>query len=115
MKKIISLLLVFSPVIAFAKITDVKSAIEKVTDTVSLAYPVLLGVLSLSFLWGVIRFIMSGQGDETKRKEGRQIIIASVIGFFVVMAIWGILALLKAVFGFDGAQTLPTPPDSGII
>jgi len=46
-------------------------------------------------------------GDEEKIKEGKQFIIFGLIGLFIMVAVWGIIASLQGTFGLG---TEPVPP-----
>ena len=70
--------------------------------------PVLFGIATVIFLWGVIVYITSG-GDEEKRKEGRNYIIYGLIGLFVMIALWGIINVMIGFF-FPGGLPLQPPP-----
>lgn len=75
--------------------------------------PFLFTAAFLLFIWGVFRyFFASGSDAEEKRKEGRNFIMYGIIGFFLMMAIWGIVNLLLNTFGFD-RQLRPDLPSFG--
>lgn len=104
-KKIISsifaLLVVFSPYVVFAQpISNLTELINRFKSILGALIPLLFGVALVGFLWGVSQFIFHAD-DETKRKEGRQVIIYGIIGLFFMTAIWGIVALLGNTFGIS--------------
>lgn len=59
--------------------------------------PLVIGVALLVFFWGIIRYIWSG-GEDAKAK-GRNLMLWGVIALFVMVSIFGILAILKNSFG----------------
>lgn len=67
-----------------------------IIEIIMLAIPVVIGLALLVVTWGVVSAWIINGGDETKVKEGKQIIVAGVIGLVVMSSVWGILALLKA-------------------
>lgn len=81
--------------------------IVRVIDVVIV--PVIFSVAFVVFLWGVFRYFIAGAGDEEKRKEGRKFITWSIIGFFLMFAVWGIVNLLINSLGFD-TRTRPVLP-----
>lgn len=91
------------PVFTFATpipgtdITDVKSFIEKVTATINSLFLPLLGAMSVMFLYSVFKFMTMG-GDEKKRDDARKMMMWALVGFFAVVATYGIVALLEDFF-----------------
>lgn len=76
----------------FANIVD-----KLITIVGNLVYLVLaLGLLS--FLYGLYGYIVNS-GDENKRKESIQYIVYGLIGLFVMVAVWGLVAILANVLG----------------
>ena len=60
----------------------------------------LLFVLAtLMFLWGMVQYVVGSQGDETKLKKGRQIMIWGIFGMFIMASAWGIVKILCQYFG----------------
>lgn len=72
--------------------------------------PLVFAVAFIVFLYGVARYFIAGAADPEKRKNGRDIIIYSVVGFAVMMSVWGLVNLVKNSFGFDSnaRPCLPT-------
>lgn len=67
-----------------------------IIEIIMLAIPVVFGLALLVITWGVVNAWIINGGDETKIKEGKQIIVAGVIGLVVMSGIWGILAILQS-------------------
>jgi hypothetical protein len=67
-----------------------------------------LGVVAfLIFVLGVARFIRSA-GSEKEIKDSKNLLIWGVIGLFVLVTIWGIIAFLSGEFGFgSGTPGIP--------
>lgn len=63
-----------------------------------------------AFFWGLAVFIFQA-GDETARGRGKQVMLWGIIALFVIIAVWGIVALLQQIFGLDPEEAgLPAPP-----
>ncbi|MFA5773198.1 MAG: hypothetical protein WC908_00800 [Candidatus Paceibacterota bacterium] len=103
MKKIISLGLVLGafPFFVFAT-GDVGSIIFQITGYINLIVPVLITVAIGYFIWGVIQFISSS--EEEAKKNGRTKIINGLIGLFVIVAFWGIIAVVRNTFGITDSS-----------
>ena len=70
-----------------------------------------ISIALLIFIWGVFKMFIFGGDDETKREEGRQLILYSIIGFVLIVSIWGIVNLISGGLGFN-AQDLQTVPNT---
>jgi hypothetical protein len=68
--------------------------------------PFLLGLALVVFVWGMVLFI-ARSGDEKAIAQGKQQMIWGVIGLFVLVSIWGFIAILRTLFGIQpvGFQT----------
>lgn len=56
------------------------------------------------FLWGVIEFLRGANNPE-KRKEGQQHMIWGVLGFAIMIGVYGIITILINTFGLGGSGT----------
>lgn len=71
--------------------------------------PLIFAVAFLMFLWGMLQFFFIHGGNEEKRKEGRSFILYGIIGFFVMMSVWGLVNILTGTFGFQYQSPPPLP------
>lgn len=67
--------------------------------------PFLGAVAFLVFVLGVARFIKAS-GNEKQIKESKNFLIWGIVGLFVLVTIWGIIAFLRSEFGFGGGEPL---------
>jgi hypothetical protein len=72
--------------------------------------PLVFAVAFIVFIFGVFRYFIAGAANPEKRKQGTELIMYSVIGFAVMMSIWGLVNLAIGTFGFDNTNRpcLPT-------
>ena len=81
--------------------TDAYSLITIIVeDILDPVIGVLIAVAVVLFLYGVIKYIVSGD-DETKRKEAKNYIIYGIVGLFVMVSVWGLVGILTGTFGTD--------------
>ena len=57
--------------------------------------PILMAVAFIVFLWGVFNYFILGAANDEKRKEGRQFVLWGIIGFVIIMSIWGLVNIVK--------------------
>jgi hypothetical protein len=68
--------------------------------------PLLGAIAFLVFVFGVSKYIKSaGSGKDVK--DSKNLLIWGVVGLFVLVAIWGIIAFLQSEFGFNGGVFIP--------
>lgn len=110
MKKIIAIALSLAPLSTFAQqiITLDGSGNSSIFGRfASLGNSVITIVISLAVIWivvNVFRYLIAGS-DES-RKAGGMAILYGVVGLFVILSIWGLVAILKNSFGTQ--QGVPT-------
>lgn len=106
MKKLIALVIAFSPTLAFAQqLNDINTVAQKATNIGTLIIQI---VISLAVLWiivNVFRYLVAGGPDQ--RAEGGMAILYGVIALFVIFSIWGLVYILRNSFQF-GQQGTPT-------
>jgi uncharacterized membrane protein YidH (DUF202 family) len=74
--------------------------------------PFLITIALIVFIWGVIQYVSAGE-DEEKRGKGRNLMINGIIALFVIVSVWGLVAVLNSTFGISaggGPGGVPTPP-----
>lgn len=113
MKKIISagVILGATPLLASAAVNTVGGILDQLMGFLSYFVPALITIAVIYFIWGVISFMTAS--DEEAKKMGRTKIINGLIGLFVIVAFWGIIAVVKNTFGIGnttGDSIVPLTP-----
>lgn len=86
---------------------DFKGLLKKIRlDILDPLVGFLIAVGVIIFLIGVVKYIKSGD-NEDERKKGREFMIYGIIGLFVMVSIWGLVALLIDTFGIYPDKTIP--------
>ncbi len=75
----------------------IRSIIERVVDLITLALPVVVALTLLFVLWGGVKHIFVS-GDAEGREKARQALVWGVIILFVMVSVWGIVAVLRYTF-----------------
>lgn len=63
--------------------------------------PLVFAIAILMFLWGVFNTFILGGGDEEKQTKGKQLMVYAIIGFVLMVSLWGIVNLVANIFGVD--------------
>ncbi|MBP6924044.1 MAG: hypothetical protein KBC62_00135 [Candidatus Pacebacteria bacterium] len=80
--------------------TTFKGLVGVIIDFINILIPVLFGLLFLYVMWKIIDAWIINAGNETKREEGKQMVVVAVVVFVLMVSAWGIVALIKqSVFG----------------
>jgi hypothetical protein len=75
--------------------------------------PVLFALAFIVFLWGVAKTYIFSGGDAAQVKQGHWLILWGLIGFAVMLSIWGLVNIVTDTFGLtdDVPDNLPQGPD----
>lgn len=76
----------------------------------SLFVPVLFAVAFLTFLWGVYKYFILGADNDTERATGRQFVLWGILGFVVILSVWGLVAVVGSTFGLSPGGDAPSYP-----
>lgn len=103
------------PFLAFAQqVNDVQDAGRLLIDLINnVAVPIVFALAFIVFIWGVfLRFIAGGQ-DEEKRKQGQQLMLWGIVGFFIMVSVWGLVNILIGTVDLnDRVPEFPEAPET---
>jgi len=106
------------PLFAFAQSNTnadlgfVDNLVTQVGDLVALLIPVVIAIGLLFFLWGLVQYI-AASGDEAAKEEGKRKMIWGVIALFVIVSVWGLVALVGQLTGVNQGSTF-APVNTGL-
>ena len=75
----------------------------------SVLVPVIFGLAFLIFLWGVFKAYIWSRGDEAEVQKGHYFIWWGIIGFVIMISLWGLVNVVANTFGLAGYGTPSTP------
>ncbi len=73
--------------------------------------PVLFAIAFIVFLYGIAKAYIFSHGEPDEVAEGHKLLMWGIIGFVVMISIWGIVNVVASTFGLGGFYA-PTPPSS---
>lgn len=110
MKKILTGILLMSPMMAFAQaLSSINTLATGIGAIVNTLIPVMMGLAVLAFFWGLVKYIASAS-DEAAKEGGKTLMIWGMIALFVMVALWGILGWVQAQLGISGQVSTSQPP-----
>ncbi len=111
MKKIAYLAASFAlPALAFAQVQNVQDLGGTIIDIINtVLVPLIFALAFIVFLWGVFQYFIAGGSDEEAREKGKSLMIWGLIGFFVMVSVWGLVNLFVGTFNLDSSTPPPYP------
>jgi len=71
--------------------------------------PVLFAVAFIVFLYGIVLKYIFSHGDPDKVSEGHKLLLWGLIGFVVMISLWGLVNVIANTFGLYGISAPPPP------
>ena len=65
----------------------------------------LFAVATMMFAWGIVQYVLGGQGSDQKMTQAKNAMLWGIIGMFVMASAWGIVAILCKFF--DTCKQVP--------
>jgi hypothetical protein len=88
----------------------IQAVLTQLSNIMGLLIPMALAAALLAFFWGLAKFLFSS-GEDTE--GARKIMINGVLALFVMVSIWGIVALLQKTLGISSITRVPAPTITG--
>lgn len=105
--------ILFAPMFAFAQFGEIDGFFDNITSFINdVLIPLIFAIALLAFLYGAFRYFILGGDDSEKRKEGTQLMLYSIIGFVLMVSIFGIVNLIADGLGFSDDQTIENIPNA---
>jgi ethanolamine transporter EutH len=95
---IVSVVCVVVSAADIAHAQTVQSILVSFSEMLAMLLPMALSAALLAFFWGLIKYITNSGEDKS---AGKGIMINGILALFVMVSIWGIVALLQRSFGID--------------
>ena len=95
------------PHLLFAQASDIEGVFTIFGNIIGTATPVVVALALLYFFWGLAKFILNADNEQA-RSDGKQIMFWGIIVLFVMVTVWGLVAVLNSTFVAVG--TAPDVP-----
>lgn len=83
--------------------------IQLIQNIVARLVPLGIGLAVVALFFGIIMFMIKGRSDEKERGKWLAWMGYSIIGLFVMVAIWGLVGFISSVLGIGVGGSAPTP------
>ena len=104
------------PLVTSAAVNNISDVGSLIINTINnVIVPVLFAVAFIVFLWGAFTTFILGASDDTAKTKGKDLMLYALIGFFVMVSIWGLVNILTGTVGL-GNNSGPTggTPSAGV-
>jgi hypothetical protein len=101
------------PLIAFAQVvTSVQSGAAFVINMInSVGVPLLFSLAFFVFIFGIFQYFILSRGNEEAQQTGRNFMIYGLVGFFLMLSVWGLVNILTGSIGLNSnVPNYPTAP-----
>ncbi len=114
MKKIListgSFLTLIMPMLVLAEAQVRTGYIDSlIRSSLGIVRSLLIFLISLAvvwFIWNTIQYTISD--DEDKKSKAKDQMVWGIIGIAVIVSVWGLVAILRNMFGVDNSGGIPT-------
>ncbi len=111
----LAFLALVAPMFVFAQgeLTVVEGFLDNIVEFMNgTLVPLVFAVAFLVFIWGMFKTFILGGSDPGKQEEGKQLMLYAIVGFVIMVSLWGIVNLLSEGFGFrgEGVEEIPDLP-----
>ena len=103
------------PLISFAALNNISDVGAFVISTINnVIVPVLFAIAFIVFLIGAFDTFILGANSEDVKTKGKNLMLWSLIGFFVMVSIWGLVNILTGTISFGNNTGPGTVPGAGV-
>jgi len=75
----------------------------------SILVPLLFAAAFIVFLYGVAEAYIFSKGDAAKVSQGHKLILWGLIGFVIMISVWGLVNVVSNTFGLSGSSAPELP------
>jgi len=94
-----------TPFIALAGAAEtIITLVGQLGSIVSSLIPIMTGIAILAFFWGLAKYVFAA-GDESRKAEGKNIMLWGGIALFVMFSIYGIIRTVQSSLSLSTADT----------
>lgn len=69
-----------------------------------------MAIAFIVFLWGIFRYFIWGAENESEKAEGRKFAMWGIIGFVIILCVWGLVAVVTGTLNLTPGGAGPKPP-----
>ncbi len=71
--------------------------------------PIIFAIAFIVFLWGIFKYFIASGANPDERAKGKSLLMYGLIGFAIMLSLWGLVNIVVNTFNLGGVQHLPLP------
>lgn len=101
------------PLLAAAQVDSLQDLGAFIIDLINnVAVPLVFAIAFIVFIWGVFQYFIAGGHDEEAKDKGKSLMLWGLIGFFIMVSVWGLVNILTGTLNLDNQiPDLPQAPE----
>lgn len=100
---------------AATTITDLNGVGNFIINTINgLIVPILFAIAFIVFVYGAFETFIIGANKEEVKEKGKNLMLWGLIGFFVMVSVWGLVNILTSTVSFGNNGGISNPPKAGV-
>jgi NADH:ubiquinone oxidoreductase subunit 2 (subunit N) len=105
-----------TPTVVFAQATTIRNLYDVGNFIIgfinTVLVPLVLAIAFIVFIWGIFTYFIQGGDNDEKREQGQKLMLYGIVGFFVMVSVWGLVNILVGTFNFgsNSIRNLPSSP-----
>ena len=89
------------PLVSFAAVNNISDVGTFIINTINnVLVPVIFAIAFIVFLWGAFSAFILGHNSEDAKERGKNLMLWGLIGFFVMVSVWGLVNILTGTISF---------------
>lgn len=102
------------PLVSFAAVNNLSDVGAFIINIINnILVPVIFAIAFIVFVWGAFNTFILGANSEDTKEKGKNLMLWGLIGFFVMVSVWGLVNILTGTVSF-GNNSGVTPPKAGV-
>ena len=93
------------PLVSLAAINNLSDVGSFIINSINnILVPVLFAIAFIVFIWGAFTTFIVGANEEGVKEEGKNLMLWGLIGFFVMVSVWGLVNILTGTVSFSNTS-----------
>ena len=76
--------------------------------------PAVFAIAFIVFIWGIFKYFIMGGANEGDQEKGKQLAMWGILGFVIIVSVWGLVNVIADGLGFSGSNAPALPKTPGV-